>query len=156
GITGLYWLLIALYPTTVFNPMAVLLPVLVAALAAISYFGARRAAAQRIVLDKQSRHLQQSVDRARRQEDLVTDVLDAVDFGVIRLTTDGALVVTNEAHARLQRASAGASKAYGSDGTTPLDDEDLPLSRARRGELFENELVWYGDPGDERRRALRS
>lgn len=66
------------------------------------------------------------------------------------------MVVTNEAHGRLQRARADASRAYASDGITPIADDDLPLARARRGEVFENALVWHGDPGDERRRALRS
>jgi len=156
GITGLYWTQQLLGPAESLTPSVIMLPVVIAGLSIIAYVGSRRSVAQRIVLDKQSRYLQQSVDRARRQEDLVTDVLDAVDFGVIRLTTDGALVVTNEAHARLQRSSADAFKPYAADGVTPLDTEDLPLSRARRGELFENELVWYGAPGDERRRALRS
>lgn len=156
GIAILLWVVVVLDPSESVTPAVLLLPVVVAAFATISYFSARRAGAQRYVLDKQSQHLRQSLDRARRQEDLVTDVLDAVDFGVIRITTGGALVITNEAHARLQRASAERSRAYGPDGVTPLDDEDLPLARARRGELFDDQLVWYGDPGDDLRRALRS
>lgn len=156
GTTLLYWGMVLTGSPEHWGAETILLPLVLAALSTASYLSARRAFAQRIVLDKQSLHLQHSVDRARRQEDLVTDVLDAVDFGVIRITPEGALVVTNEAHARLQRSSAGAAKAYGADGLTRLEDEQLPLARARRGELFENELVWYGDPGDDGRRALRS
>lgn len=155
-ISVIYWALIATDPHQTMNPNTIMLPVVIGGLATIAGFGSRRAYAQRILLDKQSLLLQRSVDRARRQEDLVTEVLQAVDFGVIRLTPDGALVVTNEAHARLQQASRDAPRAYAANGMTPLDDEDLPLARARRGEEFESALVWHGDPGDERRRALRS
>src|SRR3546814_4965630 len=65
----------------------------------------RRARVQRELLEKQSVHLKRLVDRARRQEDVVTEVLDAVDFGVTRITPAGELVLTNEAHARLQGRS---------------------------------------------------
>ncbi|GAA3901517.1 sensor histidine kinase [Microbacterium invictum] len=155
-ISVTYWTLVATEPTQSMTPSTILLPVMIAGLAISAAFGSRRAFAQRVLLDKQSRLLQRSVDRARRQEDLVTEVLQAVDFGVIRLTPDGSLVVTNEAHARLQRAVEGDVRAYAADGITLLDPEDLPLARARRGEEFENALVWHGDPGAEERRALRS
>ena len=155
-ISVAYWVQNWADPAHVLNPGSFLFPVMIAGLATIAAMGSRRALAQRVLLDKQSRFLQQSVDRARRQEDLVTEVLQAVDFGVIRLTPDGSMVVTNEAHGRLQRARADASRAYASDGITPITDDGLPLARARRGEVFENALVWHGDPGDERRRALRS
>jgi two-component system, OmpR family, phosphate regulon sensor histidine kinase PhoR len=130
-----------------------LLPLVVAALATMSHLAARRARAQRVLLEKQSAHLQRSVDRARRQEDLVTEVLDAVDFGVIRITPGGELVVTNEAHARLQGASdySDTHPLYTADGVTPLEVERRPLFRARSGQTFENELVWYGEPGEGRR-----
>ncbi|KZE90718.1 sensor histidine kinase [Microbacterium sp. TNHR37B] len=155
-ITIAYWAQNLADPAQTINPGTFLFPVMIGGLATIAAIGSRRAIAQRTLLDKQSLFLQRSVDRARRQEDLVTEVLQAVDFGVIRLTPDGSMVVTNEAHGRLQRARAETSRAYAADGISPLDDEDLPLARARRGEVFENTLVWHGDPGDENRRALRS
>jgi two-component system phosphate regulon sensor histidine kinase PhoR len=153
GVSALFWLLVAADPAQSLSTSTLLLPVTIAAVATIAYLASRRALAQRYLLDKQSRHLQQSVDRARRQEDIVMDVLDAVDFGVIRIAPDGTLAVTNEAHARLQgsRDQKGETVAYGSDGVTRLTAEELPLVRARRGDVFENELVWYGDPGDDRR-----
>lgn len=155
-IAGAFWTQILFDPAQAMTPSTFLFPVMIAGLATIAGLGSRRALAQRMLLEKQSLYLQRSVDRARSQEDLVTEVLQAVDFGVIRLTPDGSLVVTNEAHGRLQRARAGTSRAYAADGVTPIGDEDLPLARARRGEQFESALVWHGDPGDERRRALRS
>ncbi|TDN93124.1 ATP-binding protein [Microbacterium sp. BK668] len=151
-----YWTIVASEPMLSLTPSVVLLPLAMAAVAATSHLSARRASAHRLLLERQSQQLRQSVERARRQEDLITDVLDAVDFGVVRIRDDGSLVVTNEANARMQRASERARTAYEADGITPLPEERLPLARARRGELFEDELVWYGRPGDDRRRAQRS
>lgn len=130
------------------------LPFTIAALATMSHFAAKRTRAQRSLLEKQSAELRRSLERSRRQEDLVTEVLDAVDFGVIRITAEGEYSVSNEAHARLQ-ASAGslgpAAAAYAADGITPLAASETPFARARAGESFEGELVWFGMPGDDRR-----
>ncbi|WP_232711488.1 ATP-binding protein [Microbacterium lacus] len=156
SVSALFWVLLAISPSNVLTATTLLLPVSVAAVATIAYLASRRSWAQRELLDKQTRNLERSVERARRQEDIVTDALDAVDFGVIRISPDGSLAVTNEAHARLQRArSKGAeAAAFGADGVTRMLADEMPLARARAGELFENELVWYGEPGDDSRRAL--
>jgi signal transduction histidine kinase len=129
------------------------LPFTLAALATMSHFAAQRTRAQRALLEKQSAELRRSLERARRQEDLVTEVLDAVDFGVIRITVEGEFAVSNEAHARLQASAdpLGAAPAFGADGITPLDPAATPLARARAGEAFEGALVWYGVPGADRR-----
>src|SRR3546814_4703992 len=79
-----------------------LLPMLLASMGFLVSLFTRRARVQRELLEKQSVHLKRLVDRARRQEDVVTEVLDAVDFGVTRITPAGELVLTNEAHARLR------------------------------------------------------
>ncbi|MFG6445822.1 sensor histidine kinase [Microbacterium sp. P06] len=153
-VAASYWFVIAVDSSQSFSTSTVLLPLVIAALSTISYLAARRAHAQRQLLEKQSRHLRRSVDRARRQEDLVTEVLDAVDFGVIRITSEGDLVVTNEAHAQLQgNAFAGLADmaAYSADGLTLLEPSEAPIARARSGETFENQLVWYGAAGSGRR-----
>lgn len=130
------------------------LPFTLVALATMSHFAARRARAHRSLLEKQSAELRRSLERSRRQEDLVTEVLDAVDFGVIRITADGEYAVSNEAHARLQAnvdPLGASSAAFAADGTTRLDPSETPLSRARAGQVFEGELVWFGMPGENRR-----
>jgi len=132
----------------------VVLPFTVVALSALANSTARRARAQRALLEKQSTELRRSAQRARRQEDLVTEVLDAVDFGVIRVTPEGDVAVTNEAHARLQATTdvfGTPIAAYAADGMTPLAADATPLLRARAGEVFEGELVWFGAPGQDRR-----
>lgn len=154
AITALLVILTLIDPTQTISTSTVLLPVTIAALATIAALTTRRSGAQRELLDKQARQLQHSVERARRQEDLVTEVLDAVEFGVIRITPTGDLVFTNEAHARLQGATehGGAQMLmFARDGETPVAADEAPLARARRGETFEKELVWYGAPGPGRR-----
>lgn len=156
-VTAVYWATI-IYSGETFEMSAfVVYPVVVAGLATIASVASWRSTAQRVVLDKQSRELRRAVDRARGQEELVTEVLDAVDFGVVRLTADGEQVVSNEAMARLQLAidDTDLLQPFASDGLTPLAEADLPLSRARRGEELERALVWFGAPGDAARRALR-
>src|SRR5688572_31089732 len=42
---------------------------------------------------------------------------------------------------------------FRSDGSSPLPPDELPLERARRGEAFDDQVVWFGvEPGP--RRAL--
>lgn len=130
------------------------LPFTLAALATMSHFATQRTRAQRSLLEKQSAELRRSLERARRQEDLVTEVLDAVDFGVIHITPGGEFAVSNEAHARLQAgtdAVGPSSAVFAADGITPLESRQTPFARARAGEVFDGELVWYGMPGEDRR-----
>lgn len=137
-----------------FTASTLLLPVVVAALSTMAHFTARRAQAQRELLEKQSAELRRAVDRARRQEDLVTEVLDAVDFGVTRVTASGEFAVTNAAHARLLSTTdvfGREIEVFAADGSTAIAADATPLARARAGEVFEGEMVWYGGPGEDRR-----
>lgn len=156
GTTALFWVQTAITPETDFVPATILLPVTITALGFIASLAARRASTQRMLLEKQSRYLQQAVDRARRQEDVVIGVLDALDFGVVRIAADGTQLLANEAHGRLQRARGRDARmsAYAADGVTSVQADALPLSRARRGETFDNLIVWYGEPDDADRRAI--
>lgn len=131
-----------------------LLPLVLLAVAATSHLNARRSDAQRSLLAKQAQLLRRVLERTRRQEQEVTEVLDAVDFGVIRIAADGKVAVTNEAHGRLQQAiraeddSNDDVPAFRDDGVTRLPGEELPFERALRGESFEEEVVWFGaEPG---------
>ncbi|SDH30489.1 PAS domain-containing sensor histidine kinase [Microbacterium pygmaeum] len=137
-----------------FTDGMLLLTVVLIAVGVTSYLSAGRAAAQRTLLGKQAFLLRRVIERTRRQEQEVTEVLDAVDFGVIRIAADGDIAVTNDAHGRLQRARRSAedadaeTTAFRDDGVTPLPDDELPLQRALRGEAFEGQVVWFGaEPG---------
>jgi signal transduction histidine kinase len=161
GVLGLYAVLVAIagivalltaLSTQSVSYDTLLLPLVLVAIAATSYLNARRSDAQRMLLAKQALLLTRVLERTRRQEQEVTEVLDAVDFGVIRIAADGQVSVTNDAHGRLRPAS-GAGDApeepvFRDDGMTPLPGDELPLSRALRGEAFDSQVLWFGEePG---------
>ncbi|MET0560516.1 MAG: ATP-binding protein [Gaiellaceae bacterium] len=139
----------------------VLMPLVLVAVATTSHLAARRSDAQRTLLAKQAQLLRRVLERTRRQEQEVTEVLDAVDFGVIRITPDGQVAVTNDAHGRLQQAIRSDMDgtddesveredipAFRDDGSTPLPPDELPVERALRGEAFDGQVVWFGlEPG---------
>lgn len=155
------YLFVSLLPGAPVSFQALLLPFLVIAVASTSYLTARRTGVQRRLLDNQTQLLGEALARARQQEETLTEVLDAVDFGIIRVGGDGRVSVTNDAHGRLQLAAEAEegvetprdALAFASDGITPLGIDDQPLARALRGETFDDDVVWFGPPG-EKRRAL--
>ncbi|MDY0909928.1 sensor histidine kinase [Microbacterium sp. CFBP9034] len=129
-----------------------LLPLVLFAVAATSHLTARRSDAQRTLLAKQAQLLRRVLEGSRREEQMVTEVLDAVDFGVIRIDADGRVAVTNEAHGRLQQAIRAQENddvpAFRDDGDTRLPADELPVERALRGEAFDGQVVWFGEePG---------
>ncbi|WP_137845994.1 ATP-binding protein [Microbacterium sp. 2FI] len=152
SVAGIVSVLMAISASQV-TYSTLLVPLVLFAVAVTSHLNARRSDAQRTLLAKQARLLGRVLERTRRQEQVVTEVLDAVDFGVIRVTADGNIAVTNEAHARLQHAVGdddedAAPPAFRDDGVTRLPADELPLERALRGEAFESQLVWFGiEPG---------
>ena len=119
---------------------------------------ARQMSAQRRLFARQSAAMDRTLRRAQRQEEMITEVLDTVDFGVIRIAPDGSTTIANEAHARLQTVArapsgdAGAPAVFAADGVTALGSRETPFARAARGEVFDNQIVWFGS--DARRRAL--
>ena len=123
------------------------------------YASARRFAAQRDLLDAQAARLAFARSAAVQQEQLVTEVLDTVDFGVVRFSVGGDVVYENDAVGRLGGSmprlhAAGETRVLlQEDGETPLDAHGHPLARARRGESFEDETVWSQD-AEGRRVAL--
>lgn len=157
AIAGIVSVLTALSEQTV-TYATVLLPLVLIAVATTSHLATRRSDAQRTLLAKQARLLRVVLERTRRQEQEVTEVLDAVDFGVIRIDPAGHVAVTNEAHGRLQQAirserddgddDAEEIPAFRDDGVTRLPADELPVERALRGEAFEGQVVWLGaEPG---------
>ncbi|MFT4212838.1 MAG: ATP-binding protein [Microbacterium sp.] len=156
-ITAAYWTIVALDTQAAFAYSTVLLPVVILAIAMTSFLSTRRFTAQQVLLDKQAVLLTGAMHRAQHQEQLVTEVLDAVDFGVVRVGPDGTVTVVNEALGRFQSRIPGFGNvdqpdgdAFRADGTTPLPVDERPLRRALRGEVFDNQIVWYTSPGERR------
>lgn len=155
GSTVMFWVVHAVVTDYHADPVHLVLgPLALSVAAIVAFVAARRSAAQRALLDEQAEYLDHAVERARRQEDAVSELLDAVDFGVVRIAADGSTSIENDAHTRL--TSLGAEgPLYAADGITPIRDGMAPLARARRGETFDGLLHWQGPPG-ESRRALQS
>lgn len=159
AVSAFSWVPIVINPGQAFSAIGVMLPLVIMAVATIAHLASRRANAQRALLDKQARLLARTVEIARRQEDTVTEILNSVDFGVIRVAANGTLSFTNATHEQLQQAAlprrreAGDTRraVYAADGLTQIDLDEEPLARARRGEVFDSELVWYGAPGGPRK-----
>ncbi|WP_261164318.1 MFS domain-containing histidine kinase [Microbacterium sp. Marseille-Q6965] len=147
-IVAIFLLSLAFDAETGVAASTLLLPFTIIALLAVSNVMSRRISAQRALLDEQSRMLERAAQRAHREEDTLREVLDAVDFGVTRYSSDGRVVLRNEAQVRLQ--CQHERRLYAADGVTPIPSHDSPQERARRGEAFENELVWYGEAGEDR------
>ncbi len=127
----------------------------VAAAGAIAHLLAARTAAQRRLLERQSEALRNAVERATKEEALLGDVLDAVDFGVAKVAANGDLLLANAASTSLMRIrQAAGGDVYAADGLTRINPADNPNLRARNGEFFERELAWYGASGDDRRALL--
>lgn len=143
-------------------PALIFLPLVLIFIGASGYLTARRDRAQRVLLGKQAELLERALAQARRQEELLAEVLNTVDFGVIRIDRNGQTTIVNEAQARLQFAMgvtdahapvpAGVS-VVAADRVTPISQHDSPLQRAMRGEEFEPVTVWI-DSGNNNRVAL--
>lgn len=158
-IPAVYWVIVAVDTSSVFSFATLLLPIVIIAISAAGYASARRFGAQRELLDAQAARLAFARSAAVRQEQLVTEVLDTVDFGVVRLSVGGDVVYENDAVGRLSGAIPGLHAAAAhtilleEDGMTPLSEDQHPLARARRGETFEDDVVWSED-AEGRRTAL--
>ncbi|WP_425846166.1 sensor histidine kinase [Agrococcus sp. TSP3-2-1] len=150
GSTVLFWTARLVTDELGASMRDVLGPLAFATASVVAFIAARRSAAQRSLLDEQADYLDHAVERARRQEDAVSELLDAVDFGVVRIGADGSISVENDAHARLM-TPADDAQLFQADGVTPTEPGAVPVARARRGETFENLLHWQGPPGDQRR-----
>ncbi|WP_336633058.1 MULTISPECIES: sensor histidine kinase [unclassified Microbacterium] len=158
-IPAIYWGLLVTGPSQAFSFATLLLPLVIIAISGAGYSSARRFRAQRELLDGQAARLAYARSVAIRQEQLVSEVLDTVDFGVVRLSLGGDIVYENDAAGRLGaampglHAATGATTLLAADGRTPLNADDYPLARARRGETFDDDVAWSVDP-DGRRTAL--
>ena len=135
-IAAVYWTSLA-FGTGSVSATALLLPVSVAGAAAVTMFTAKRARRQNVLL--------------ARQETLLREVVNAVDFGMERIAADGTVALSNPARAaQIERAAQTSGRLYAADGITEHPPGGDPISRARAGELIERELMWIGGVGEDR------
>ncbi|EZP29495.1 sensor histidine kinase [Microbacterium oleivorans] len=159
GSISAYWIALLFVPDFQLTWAVIVLPAVVIAIGASTYNATRRFLAQRALLDRQAERLTAALRHASRQEQLLTEVLDTVDFGVLRVGADGEITFVNDALGRFQQRIPGFGRVDGveqifaADGETPLSAEDRPLARILRGESFSDVVVWYA-VSDSRRAAL--
>ncbi|HXH34640.1 MAG TPA: ATP-binding protein [Plantibacter sp.] len=153
------WSTLAMTPgdITIANlPALVVLPMVLAFVAISTTMTAKRTEAQRVLLNKQAGQLETALWRAQDQESRLAEILNAVNFGVVRFDKIGARAMVNRFQTRLQDDVGELSDVnpavgvWAEDGLTPLEPADKPYIRSRRGEEFENVTVWLGAPGTER------
>lgn len=148
-VTTIYWVVVIISGATERTYAYVLLPMLMVAIGWASYSATRRSSAQRTLLDRQTERLSAALAQANRQEQLVTEVLDTVDFGVIRIDASGTVTFVNDALGGFRQRIPGFGGldedivSYGEDGTTPVLPDERPLARALRGEEFSDVIVWF-------------
>ncbi|GAA2239504.1 sensor histidine kinase [Herbiconiux moechotypicola] len=137
-------------------PALLVLPITLAFIATTTLATSSRTAAQRGLLRQQADLLEVALRRARRQEQTLDEVLNAVTFGVVAFGRDGAQTLLNRAHRGFQ-AEFGLPETtieppvmYHADRVTPYLDEERPYGRAVRGERFDDVVVWLGEPGEHR------
>ncbi len=146
-VTAVYWVVVATSGATERTYAHVLLPMLMFAIGWARYSATRRSSAQRVLLDRQTDRLSAALAQANRQEQLVTEVLDTVDFGVIRIDASGAVTHVNDALGAFRLRIPGFGRvdedlvSYREDGLTLLSAAERPLARALRGEEFSDVIV---------------
>ena len=134
----------------------VLLPMTLVFIATTTYATSRRSQSQRDLLRQQSSLVESALVRARDQERILHEVINAVEFGVLAFDRDGVATLRNNAHEQSLREFGAPRSAvvhpviYRPDGTTPYEESDRPYARAVAGEEFENLVYWVGAPGESR------
>lgn len=125
-------------------------PIILALVAAATSYSVRRAAAQRQRQAEQSVRLAEALATARAHDDLLAEILDAVAFGVVRLTSSGEVTMMNRTQAEFERARGESDDLFAEDGVTAVTAEDGPRGLAARGERFVDRVFWYGRPEHDR------
>ena len=95
---------------------------------------------------------------SREQERLLKTILNTIDVGLMAIDKDGRSILRNrqqewfDALTRNPSTAGGTAPAlvFGSDRTTPIEQDRLPLKRAQAGESFADYLVWIGPPEEQR------
>jgi two-component system phosphate regulon sensor histidine kinase PhoR len=137
-------------------PGLLVLPITLTFIATTTLTTSSRAAAQRGLLRQQADLLEVALRRARRQEQTLDEVLNAVTFGVVAFNRDGRLAILNRSHRIFQsqfgqpETAAEHDVIYKPDRISAYEHEERPFSRAVRGERFDDMVVWLGEPGEHR------
>jgi signal transduction histidine kinase len=134
----------------------VLLPVTLTFVSTTVYVAARRSRAQSVLLRQHSQIIENALERARRQQSLLDQVLNTVDFGVIAFDRHGQVTFVNRTQRRWldelgEPMSAYVHRVvYQADRSTPYPPQTRPFARALAGQEFDGLVIWVGEPGGRR------
>ena len=137
-------------------PALLVLPITLSFIATTTLATSSRTAAQRGLLRQQADLLEVALRRARRQEQTLDEVLNAVTFGVVAFDKNGVQTIVNRAN-RAYQTEFGLPEStiehpvlYKPDRVTPYADDERPFARAVEGERFDDTVTWLGEPGQHR------
>lgn len=159
GTIAAMWVLRAIRPTPIGTSdfvSFVVLPVLIAFVAGAIYMGSQRGRAQSTLLRQHSALIEGALRKASREEEILGEVLNAVDFGVIAFDRHGQVTFVNRKQRQYLTDFGTDADAvvhpvvYQADGITRHTEEDRPFTRALSGQAFDNLIVWVGEPGERR------
>ncbi len=113
-----------------------------------THTAARQTRAFKRLLRREANKLNETLSRSTRQERELSRVLGSIDVGVVRLSADGDILEANKTYRDLydidpdDPTSAPRSVEYDGLEGSPLGNAHRPMTRARRGEQFEDERTW--------------
>lgn len=116
-----------------------------------SHFTAGQTRAFKQLLRRQAQRMQDTIQRVSAQEQRVSRMLNGLDVGIARIGADGDILAVNDTYMQLygidRDAEGRPARAveYGSLRGEALPEPARPLSRALRGEVFDDERVWLYD-----------
>jgi signal transduction histidine kinase len=156
---ALIWISRAITPgALIINDFAaiVLLPITLAFVAMTVYLSARRGRAQSVLLRQHSQLIENALERARKQQRLLDEVLNTVDFGVFAFDRNKQVTFVNRTQRRwldefgVPKSSFVHPVVYEADRLTPYTAENRPHARAIAGQEYDNLVIWVGEPGGRR------
>jgi signal transduction histidine kinase len=134
----------------------VLLPVMLGFVATTVYVSARRGRAQSVLLRQHSQAIESALERARLQQRLLDEVLNAVDFGVIAFDRHKQVTFVNRTQRRwldqfgVPKTAYVHPVVYQADRVTPYTDLTRPFARALAAQEYDGLIIWVGEPGGRR------
>jgi len=116
-----------------------------------TYLTAGQTRAFKQLLRRQARRMQDTIRRVSGQEQRVSRMLNSLDVGIVRLGVDGDLLAVNDTYIALygldrdDPSRPARAVEYAALRGDALPELQRPLSRATRGEIFEDDRVWLYD-----------
>ena len=120
-----------------------------------AHLALRRTRSLRRLLRRQAGRLSATLERRSDQERRTTEILNGVDTGIARISSDGTLITANDAYTRLYGLDPldpmlpARSVEYTAQRGMPVPLSERPFVRAARGETFTDASVWLFTPEGE-------